>query len=229
MRANLRDLEVENRILDAVDRLLARDSYHRLALEDVTHEAGLTQDRLLLHFRTKEDMVLALTDRLAGRIVAMERKIAARPEPPASRIRQILLGRVLAYFDGVQHFADSLDEVFRDLRTELMERRQSYAEWEADVVGSILRETHIVNELTPNGVIGTARALLSATDSLLPFNCISSDLGTRRQLAKRAERVTSLVVRGLFGVVKPRQQTNSHRPKKAVTKLLPVLRRAGAR
>ncbi len=191
----MRDLDIENRVLDGVDRLLARGAYPRLTMEDVAREAGLTLSRLYLYFRTKEDLLLAHADRIVRRIVAAEKEIASRPDPASERIRQFLLVRVLGYFDHVQHFAESVDEVYRDLRNELYERRQFYAEWEAQVMESILQGPHSVKISTNDARI--ARSLLAATDSLLPFNCLSSELGTRRQLAKRAEQLADLLVAGL--------------------------------
>jgi AcrR family transcriptional regulator len=201
-------LEIENQVLDAVDRLLARGAYGDMAMEHVARETGITVSKLYLHFRTKEDILLAHCDRIVLRIVAVEKAIAAQPHPAPFRIRQILIFRVLAYFDSVQHFAESLDDVFRDIRTELFERRQIYSEWETNVIESILRESGITSAWTANGISGTARALLAATDSLLPFNCISSELGTRRQLAKRAEKVTDLVIKGLFEASKARNDSS---------------------
>jgi AcrR family transcriptional regulator len=208
MQAATRDLEIENQVLDAVDRLLARGAYGDMAMEHVARETGITVSKLYLHFRTKEDILLAHCDRIVLRIVAVEKAIAAQPHPAPFRIRQILIFRVLAYFDSVQHFAESLDDVFRDIRTELFERRQIYSEWETNVIESILRESGITSAWTANGISGTARALLAATDSLLPFNCISSELGTRRQLAKRAEKVTDLVIKGLFEAPKARNDSS---------------------
>jgi AcrR family transcriptional regulator len=198
MQATTRALDIENQALDAVDRLLARGAYGGMTMEDVARETGITVSKLYLHFRTKEDILLAHCDRIVLRIVAVEKSIAAQPHPVPSKIRQILLFRVLAYFDSVQHFAESMDDVFRDIRTELFERRQTYSECEAEVIESILRESGIASAWTAHGLSETAHALLAATDSLLPFNCISSELGTRRQLAKRGGRVADLVIKGLF-------------------------------
>ena len=191
----MRDLDIENRVLDGVDRLLAQGAYHHLSMEAAARETGLTLSMLYLYFRTKEDLLLGHADRIVRRIVAGEKEIASCPAPASERIRHFLLFRVLAYFDSVQHFAESVDDVYRDIRNELYERRHFYSEWETQVMESILKGPHAPKIATHHARV--ARNLLAATDSLLPFNSISSELGTRRQLAKRTLQLADLLVAGL--------------------------------
>jgi AcrR family transcriptional regulator len=209
MQALIRDPRIENRVLDATDRLLAKGTYHDLTMEAIGREAAVSRTTLCLYYRTREDVILSHFDRVVRRIVVVEKEIAAQPSPPPNRIWQVLLFRVLAYFDSTQHFVDSLDEIFRSVRTELLERRQHYVEWEAEVIESILRQSPRTIKWCGHEIHATGRAFLGATESLLPYNCISQELGTRRHLAKRAEKIINVVVNGLFGeeMLRPQIQT----------------------
>lgn len=193
-----RDPRIENCVLDAMDRLLVKGGYHELTIETIGREASVSRAKLCLYYRTREDVILSYFDRVVRRIVVVEKEIAAQPSPLPNRVKQVLLFRVLAYFDSTQHFVDSLDEILRSIRTELLERRQHYVEWEAEVIESILRQTPRTTRWCGHEIHTTARAFLSATESLLPHNCIRQELGTRRHLARRAEKIVNLVVNGLF-------------------------------
>lgn len=198
----IQNLDLESQVLDAVDRLLASGEYHRMSFDVIAREAGVDPNVLYLHFQTKVDILLAHADRIVRRIVAVEKQIAAEGEPAPDRVRQILMFRVLAYFDSVQHFSDSLDDLFRDLRSELCERRCFYLEWEAEVIEPVLREFRGTRTSLIRDAPGTARALLAATDALLPMNCISSELHTRARVARKAAVVTDLVLEGLLETAK---------------------------
>ncbi len=189
--------EIESKVLDAVDCLLARGKYRQMDVEMVARETGIAKSKLYLNFRTREDLLLALSDRAARRILLVESEIASEPRSSRGRIQEILLFRILAYFDSVQHFTDSIDDIFGDIRTELLERRRVYTQWEAEILESILKEGKILATAECN-FAGTARLLLRATDSLLPFNCVSAALGTRRRLAKRAAALSQLLTNGLL-------------------------------
>lgn len=191
----MRDPDIESQVLNVLDRLLACGAYRQLTMADVARATGLALSRVLLHFRTKEDLLLAQADRMVRGIVAAEKEIAAQPGETLEKMRRVLLYRVLAYFDNVQHFGESLDEIYRDIRNELFERRRFYAEWEAQVLESLLREMPDIGTLGHGCVI--AHALLTATNALLPWNCVSSELGTRRQLGRRAEKIIDVLLAAL--------------------------------
>src|SRR3954465_14388406 len=100
----------EELILDATDRLLAHFGYRKMTIDDLAREAGIGKGTVYLHFRSKEDVVLSHVDRIAHRVVAELRVIAASGAPPAAKLSEMLVTRVMFRFDGVQHYTESMSE-----------------------------------------------------------------------------------------------------------------------
>jgi AcrR family transcriptional regulator len=187
----------EDRILDAADRLLARYGYRKMTIDDLAQEAGIGKGTVYLHFRSKEDVVLSHVDRLVSRVIARMREIAASDAPPAAKLRDMLVTRVMLRFDGVQHYTESFSEVLRDLRAALLERRERHFEEEARVLSGVLREGQRARAFRRHEALATARTLILASNSLLPFSLSTQELGKRRQVEQAATRIADLVLHGL--------------------------------
>ena len=52
------DDSTRDNILDAVDRLLGRYGYGKMSIADVAREAGVSQQTVVNHFGSKEDLYL---------------------------------------------------------------------------------------------------------------------------------------------------------------------------
>ena len=69
-------------ILDAAERLVARDGVRRLGFGGVAQEAGVSRGGVLYHFASKEALIGAMVERLIERFEGlMEALAAADPEP----------------------------------------------------------------------------------------------------------------------------------------------------
>jgi len=68
-------------ILDAAQRCFAERGYHRATMDDLALAAGLSKGSLYWHFRSKEQLLLALFDRIMERIVAATRPERAESAP----------------------------------------------------------------------------------------------------------------------------------------------------
>lgn len=207
-------IALEDRILDSMDRLLAREGYGPIRMEEVAREASITRGMLYLHFQSKEDLIFAQTDRMASRILLVEKAIAAGNSLPPEKIRKVLTFRVLTSFDGVQHFRDSIDDILRDLRPALIDRRRCQLRREAEVISAILGQGQKRNLFREQERQSTAMTLLAITNSLLPFSLGSRGLGTRRELEIKIASFTDLLLNGLL---RPEQcvkrSTNARRKK----------------
>ncbi len=95
-------------ILDAVDLLLERYGYGKMAIADVAREAGIGKGTVYLFFPSKEELVLSAIDRIAERLLTESQAIAEGPGSLITRLRRCLLVRVLARFDGAQSHTPSL-------------------------------------------------------------------------------------------------------------------------
>ena len=190
--------DLPDRILDAADRLLARNGYQKMTIDDLAREVGIGKGTVYLHFRSKEEIVLFRVDRVVHRLVEQLRAVAESDAPPEEKIRRMLVLRVMFRFDSVQHYTESISEVLRAVRSGLLERHQDHFEQEARVFAKVLKEGQKAG-LFPNAQgMGTARALLTATNSLLPFSLSTRELGSRREVENNCKRVADLLVAGLL-------------------------------
>jgi AcrR family transcriptional regulator len=187
----------QDSILDAVDRLLARYGYRKMTIDDLAREAGIGKGTVYLHFRSKEDVVLSHMARIVDRLLRRLREIAAGDGEPAVKLREMLVLRVMFRFDSVQHFTESISEVLRDLRPVLLPRRERFFEAEAKVLATVLREGQQTGAFRRHEALATARTLILASNSLLPFSLSTQELGKRREVELAAGRIAELVLEGL--------------------------------
>jgi TetR/AcrR family transcriptional regulator, fatty acid metabolism regulator protein len=184
-------------ILDAADRLLAHFGYKKMTVEDIAKEAGIGKGTVYLHFASKEDVVLSHVDRIVRPLFAELDAIAAEDLPAADRLRAMLVRRVMLRFDAATPFTVSLSEVLSDLRAGVVERRQRHFAREAKALTAMLQEGQRLGEFRAHNAAATARVLIAATNSLLPFSLSTAELGKRREVEATAAGIADLVVAGL--------------------------------
>ncbi|HKS10911.1 MAG TPA: TetR/AcrR family transcriptional regulator [Pyrinomonadaceae bacterium] len=190
---------VRESILDATDRLLARFGYRKMTVEDIAAEAGIGKGTIYLHFSSKEEVVLSHVDRIVDRLKQQHLTVIARSKHTAlERIRQMLLARVLFRFDSIQHYTQSLNDLLAALRPGLLARRARYFEEEAQIFTEVLADGRASGEFEIEDGLATARALLEATNGLLPYSLSTTELGEREEVERRASAIADLLVRGLL-------------------------------
>ncbi len=198
MAAVLPKEAVKDAILDATDRLLARFGYKKMTVEDIAVEVGIGKGTIYLHFTSKEEIVLSHVDRIVERVKEQLREIAGSDAPAAERLRSMLLTRVLYRFDSIQHYTQSLNDLLAALRPGLMARRALYFEAEAQIFAELLIAGRETGEFDFQDEKATARALLQATNGLLPYSLSTAELGAREEVEQRAADVADLVMHGLL-------------------------------
>jgi len=103
---------VRDRLLNAAERVVARDGVSNMTLEAVAREAGVSKGGLLYHFRSKSALVTAIVERLgtrcqADQALALARDsqtagaftrayLAARSEPPKPEEEPVLTALLAA-------------------------------------------------------------------------------------------------------------------------------------
>ena len=190
-------INTRDAILDATDRLLAREGYKKMTIDELAREVGIGKGSIYLHFTSKEEIALSHIDRIVDRLKARLRPIADAPAPAGERLRKMLVERVLYRFDSVQHYTQSLDELLSRLRMQLLARRKRYFNEESKIFAEVIASGVESGEFAPTDPVAAASVLLEATNSLLPYSLSSAELGSRSEISSRAEGIAAVLIKGL--------------------------------
>ena len=185
-------------IMDATDRLLARYGYKKMTIDDLAKEVGIGKGSVYLHFESKEEIALSHIDRIIERLKASLFATAQSKASPETRLRRMLIERVMLRFDSVQHYSQSLNELLAQLRPRLLERRKRYFEEEARIFAKVLADGRTSGVFKIKDPVETGRTLLDATNALLPYSLSAYELGERTEIEKKAGRVADLILNGLI-------------------------------
>jgi len=197
MRAIAVREDISDLIVDAADRLLARYGYRKMTMDDIAQEVGIGKGTIYLHFKSKEEIALARVDRIVDRLNERLRGIAHSNGSAVARLRRMLLERVLFRFDSVQHYTESLSDVLAAIRPALLVRHNRHFDEEERVFAALLKEGKSDGEFVFKDIRGTARALLVATNALLPYSLSTRELGKRKDVEAQAAHIAELLIKGL--------------------------------
>lgn len=189
--------DIKDLILDAADRLLNQFGYKKMTMDNLAQEVGIAKGSLYLHFPSKEELVLAHIDRIVYRLLAKLQMIAHGEGPASTRLREMLLTRVLFRFDNVQHYTESLSDLLADIRSSLLQRREKHFALEAKVFAQVLEEGKD-GSFDVEEIESTTNAILLATNSLLPYSLSANELGRRKELEKKISKIADLILVGLI-------------------------------
>jgi len=176
-----------DRILDAADEALGTVGFKHMRIEDLSRAAGIAKGTVYLSFPSKSEIALACIDRMAARVLERMRAMAAGTGPVEARLRKALVERVLIRLDYARTHPMSVDEILAAIRPELLARREEHFAAEARVLAALLDGP---------GAAETARAMVVATNALLPYSLSVHEMGRRAEIARKADRVARLVVQG---------------------------------
>jgi AcrR family transcriptional regulator len=189
--------EVREAILDATDHLLSRYGYKKMTIDDLAREVGIGKGSIYLHFKSKEEIALSHIDRIVENVKKKLREIADSDCSDADCLRQMLLARVLLRFESVQHYTQNLNDLLADIRPKLLARRSKYFAEEAVIFAEIIKRGQEKGKLQKGNPLKIAETFLLATNSLLPFNLTTRELGKRSEIEDKTLRLANLLVRGL--------------------------------
>ena len=168
-----------------------------MTIDDLAREVGIGKGTVYLHFPSKEEIALSHIDRIIERLKSRLWAIANSNSTPQQKIKSMLIERVMFRFDAVQHYTTSLNELLAQLRPRLLSRRMRYFEEEATVIAKVLEQGNASGVF--QGVpIDTARILLIATNSLLPYSLSTSELGSRDEIEERISRLADVLLTGII-------------------------------
>ena len=190
--------DIKDLILEAADRLLNQFGYKKMTMDNLAQEIGIAKGTLYLHFPSKEELVLAHIDRIVYRLLVNLQIIAHGNGSAATRLREMLLTRVLFRFDSVQHYTESLSDLLADIRSSLLQRREKHFALEAKVFAQVLEEGRKDGSFDVAEIQSTTEAILLVTNSLLPYSLSTSELGRRKELEKKISKIADLILLGLI-------------------------------
>jgi len=197
MRDSVQTRSTRDAILDATDRLLTRYGYKKMTIDDLAQEVGIGKGSVYLHFSSKEEIALSHIDRIIERLKKNLASIAEKPIPADERVKQMLVERVLFRFDSVQHYSQSLNDLLAYIRPSLLERRKQYFEEEAKIFARVLNDGQTSGVFRMENSLDTARSMLTATNSLLPYSLSTDELGKRNDLKSRSLAIAELLLSGI--------------------------------
>lgn len=198
MRTDIAKTDVRDTIMDAAERLLSLYGYSKTTVDDIAQEAGIGKGTIYLHFHGKEEIAVSFIDRVNQRVRARLEDIAASDAPPAEKLRQMLIARVMVRLETARNHDKSIDELLAAIRPLLISCRQRWHEAEAEVFAQVLREGRVSEELEFGDDMATARTLVLATNSVLPYNLSALQLGERDEIQHAASQIAELLLNGLL-------------------------------
>lgn len=197
MRDSVQTKSTRDAILDATSRLLGRFGYKKMTIDDLAREVGIGKGSIYLHFSSKEEIALSHIDRIIDRLKRNLLAIATKAMPADERLKLMLVERVLFRFDSVQHYSQSLNDLLAYIRPRLLERRKLYFEEEAKIFARVLEDGRDAGIFDVAVAIETARTILVATNSLLPYSLSTDELGKRNDLRRRTIAIADLILGGV--------------------------------
>jgi AcrR family transcriptional regulator len=214
MRATATRDDIDDLILDAVDRLLASRGYKKMTIDELAGEVGIGKGTVYLHFRSKEDLALSHVDRIVYRLLVKLQTIAHNDAPAPDRLRQMLVTRVLHRFDSVQHYTASIADLLAAIRPALLERRERHFALEQRVFADVLEAGRAAGEFEIDDPAAVARTLVVATNALLPFSLSATELGRRKDVEREVLGIADLALVGIL----PRSESAKRTNKRPVPK-----------
>ncbi len=185
-------------LLDASDRLLARNGYKRMTIDALAREVGIGKGSVYLHFASKEEIALSNIDRLVDRVKKRLQSIAESPASPDVRLGEMLSERILVRFDNVQNYSQTLNELFSYLRPQLLERRRRYFAEESRILAVVIAEGQESAIFGKGNTFDLAQTMVTATNSLLPYSLSAIELCDRSEVSVRAHKLSELLIYGLM-------------------------------
>lgn len=198
MRTHHLKEETNEAILDAAARLFHRYGYRKMTMCDVAEEAHLSRPTVYLYFPNKEQLALGVIDQLHRRLIVELQGLAAGLEAPEEKLRRMLTTRVLFVYERMPHDSQCLNDLFASIRPLLLERREQWLRIEGEVFTRVLETGRSRGTFVSEDLAATARALLTATGSLMPFALSPRELGARQELEARAAGLADLLLRGVL-------------------------------
>src|SRR5579884_4085404 len=98
------------RIIDSATKLFAQRHYHEVRMDDIAAQAEVAKGTLYLHFKTKEDLYLALILTGGSRLLERLQEQVHGPGTPEERL-QVFVAEVVRFFECYPYFLELVQRV----------------------------------------------------------------------------------------------------------------------
>src|SRR5579885_735638 len=97
-----------NQILDAALRVFARSGFHEARMDDIVQEAGLSKGALYWYFKSKEDIITAISQRLFTTDIEQLQGLLQAEGSVSERLLQLMRDRIA----GLQSMSSVISILF---------------------------------------------------------------------------------------------------------------------
>lgn len=160
--------ERKNEILDVAERLFAAKGFDNTTTNDILEEIGIARGTLYYHFKSKEDILDAMIDRMIGQMLVKAKVLAGQKEI-------LVLGRLTMMIQALQvsgDYGDAIMEQIHKPQNALM--HQKIQERLLTQMNPLL--TALIEEGTDQGICQTEYPAEVVEMTLLYANTVFDDL-----------------------------------------------------
>jgi AcrR family transcriptional regulator len=181
-------------ILHAAWGLIRHYGYSKTTIDDIAKRANVGKGTVYLYFRSKTEIMLALTDLTNQRITRELERIASENKPPQERLRACVLYRVMTLFDLVNRYPHG-EDVIASILPEIVERLDRYVRRHGELLGQIVYEGCSAGMLVSKDPEATGQLLASLFEFLTPpYYRFKS----RESLERFTGKILDLILNGLI-------------------------------
>jgi AcrR family transcriptional regulator len=186
--------ERRHQILDAALQIFARRGIYQSRMDDIVKEAGLSKGAIYWYFKSKDELVTALMERLMDRSRQDLDLLSYAEQPVPQRIAQLAdsLAEQVAQFAHLQ----SIVFEFYALAARSSEMRQFFQRYYSEygvALAGLIEQGIARGELRPVDPASAARSLIGLFEGIALLWALDPQLDGRRQIAE----ATALILDGL--------------------------------
>lgn len=181
----------KNQILDAAMVVFARSGFHEARMDDIVQESGLSKGTLYWYFKSKEEIITAISQRLFATDIEQVESLLKAEGTVSERLQQLIRDRL----QGLQDMSDMVAILFEFYAVALRQDgvRQfikTYFQNFHKVLVALIQQGIERGEFRPVDVVAAATALDAVFEGLIVRWLIDPDAVQWASLGEAAIRLT---------------------------------------